>query len=360
MMHKYKRTVTFVPPPRLPKDETLATDRLRDERHDSLASRLHSTFAEILPKKPDFENVQDKNTAPGSEAPASKKDTATRAERGSKPQSVSDESEDLDGEYSVVSMVVSIRNFTFPCDKSRLWLTGFDKMPLIDIDIMWPRFMNDSSQTKSGNGEDKDHVSSLSGVDFGLTDEEKADVSRLERLHDSFGTHKARSLDHYFHRELSREQLEDANTSQVLSRYIHHQRSSKKGLLMPSKQGKTRAQRKTGALTQILSILRGRRKDYGFLAGSQGLDRESLDVEKQGIKRDGSTSSEHGNAFSRSESPLPCTAIVDDLEEQDAAALPRQHIVVVPQLWLWKIDSKPSIIFTYLDRRRASFARQGG
>lgn len=222
-------------------------------------------------------------------------------------------------------------------------------MPLIDIDIIWPRFVNDSPQTKSGNGEEKNHVPSLSGVDDGLTDEEKADVSRLERLHDSFGTHKARSLDHYFHRELSRKQLEDANTSQVLSRYIHHQRLSKKSLPTPSRQGKTGGQRKSRAVSQILSILRGRRKDYGFLAGSQGLEGASLDVEKQGIKRDGSTSSDHGNAISKWESPPPSEAIVDDLEEQDAAALPRQHIVVVPQLWLWKIDSKPDIIYTYLD-----------
>lgn len=224
-------------------------------------------------------------------------------------------------------------------------------MPLIDIDIMGPHFMNHSLQTKSDDGEEKSHGSSLSGFAHDLTDEEKADMSRLKRLHAAFGTHKARSLDHYFHRELSREQLKEANTSQVLSRYIHHQRLSKKTHSIPPRlEGRAHAQRKAGVLSQVLSILRPRGKDYEFLADSQGLDGAILDVEKQGMERNGSTSSsEHGNALSKWESPLPpTTAIVDDLEEQDATALPRQHIVVVPQLWLWRIDSKCNITYLYL------------
>lgn len=110
MVHKYKRAVTFVPPPRLPKDDEpdLVIDRPQDERHDSLASRLHATFAETLPKVFESEGVQNMNTTSGSEEPASKKDRAIGAEHGSKSQHVSEENEDLEDEYSVVSMVVRI------------------------------------------------------------------------------------------------------------------------------------------------------------------------------------------------------------------------------------------------------------
>lgn len=143
-------------------------------------------------------------------------------------------------------------------------------------------------------------------VDQRLSTVEQAHVDMITSLHSVFNTQQSRSLDHYFHRDLTDTELQAVNCEQVLSRFIYHQQA--KAELQygqePCPPG-MRTPKPSGVRPVWRSIM---------------------------------------NALAKlrvASNVLEDTRIEDGPDESNIkSGLPRQNVLVVPQLWLWKIDSK--------------------
>lgn len=139
-----------------------------------------------------------------------------------------------------------------------------------------------------------------------LSTMEQAHVDMIMSFNSAFNLQRPRSLDHYFHRDLTQAELQSVNAEQVLSRFIHHQQAKRRtfleqkdpshGIGIPKPRGIFRLLRKVLTALSVLGMASSGSED---------------------------TRVEHGPDKSNIKSHLS-----------------RQHIVVVPQLWLWKIDSK--------------------
>lgn len=140
-----------------------------------------------------------------------------------------------------------------------------------------------------------------------LTPMEQAHVDMIMSLHSEFKVQRSRSLDHYFHRDLTDADLQIVNAEQVLSRYIHHQQAKRDPYLRKAGFSHTID---TSTSYRILSALRN------FLLGV---------LVELGMARTSAKATQVEDGFGQS---------------YIKPHLARQYILVVPQLWLWKVDSK--------------------
>lgn len=179
------------------------------------------------------------------------------------------------------------------------------QVPLIDIDMMRPGFI--TSRPSFGSGID----GQLAGVTTNfyenpeLSAMEQAHVDMIMSLHSEFKVQRSRSLDHYFHRDLTDADLQIVNAEQVLSRFIHHQQAKRDPYLKKAEFKNVAPSIKSGILSSLRNFLK--------LLADLGMASTSWDATQV---EDGL-----GNSYIKPH-------------------LARQHIIVVPQLWLWKIDSE--------------------
>lgn len=139
-----------------------------------------------------------------------------------------------------------------------------------------------------------------------LTPMEKAHIDMIMSLHSEFKIQRCRSLDHYFHRDLADEDLQIVNAEQVLSRFIYHQQAKRDPDLRKIDLSNTKVPSTSSRISSApRSVLRMLAK-----LGMTSTNKIGMQVE---------------DGFGHS---------------HIKPHLARQHILVVPQLWLWKVDSK--------------------
>lgn len=139
-----------------------------------------------------------------------------------------------------------------------------------------------------------------------LSTMEQAHVDMIMSLNFAFKAQQSRSLDHYFHQDLTDAELQIINAEQVLSRFIHYQQARFRPCSLQGK--KPTGQTETLKPWGIFSALRKVLKALAMLGMANNVPED--------------------------------TRIEDGPDESNKSHLPRQYLVVVPQLWLWKVDSK--------------------
>lgn len=179
----------------------------------------------------------------------------------------------------------------------------YRQVPLIDIDLMRPGFVrntpsyaHDNDRQSAGKMTNPHEITALNTT-------EQNHVEMMKSLHASFEVQQSRTLDHYFHRDLTDAELEKVNADQVVSRFIDHQQTKQ-----PPNLG-------LGNTSNDETHLNPQKRSC-FL--SNGL-----------TTRMGTTVPDLENA--RIEDGHDSLNIKSDIL--------RQFVLVVPQLWLWKIDS---------------------
>ena len=186
-------------------------------------------------------------------------------------------------------------------------LKGFDwQVPLIDIDMMKPGFVTKTSSCAASGARQVLGAPQDLHVDQELSTTEQAHVDTILSLHSAFKDQQSRSLDHYFHRDLTDTELQTVNGEQVLSRFIYHQ------------QAKVKQRPEQGTCIRGIRIPRPR--------GVHPFWRSTMkELAKLRV----------------ASNVLEDMRIEDGPDELDLKLhLYRQHVLAVPQLWLWKIDSK--------------------
>lgn len=171
---------------------------------------------------------------------------------------------------------------------------------------MRPGFVTNNDSCTPSIGIKPNGVTTSINDDQGLSIMEQAHVDMIMSFNSTFNPQIPRSLDHYFHRDLTEAELQSVNAEQVLSRFIHNQQEKRRtflegkdpshGIGIPKPRGIFRLLRKVLTALSVLGMASGGPED---------------------------TRVEHGPDKSNIKSQLS-----------------RQHVLVVPQLWLWKIDSK--------------------
>lgn len=251
--------------------------------------------------------------------------------KGNAKPDVADESRPE--EYTLASIVVSLC-IHWPSSI----LTNDElcmKMPFIDIDNMWPGFIDENPLNLATNMEPsprQKHSIMLAEFDKKFNKTEKDHNTRLLHSQKMAGSHKARTLDHYFHRELNEQQVQDANSNQVLSRFIHHQRQRRPEFIAASKPGEIMGEATPVTLAMPTAVETSQSSLGTFInTGDRSLAFEAgPDVEGQRITK-GENLKSAANPDSKQNTVLNLSVL---------AQVPRQRVIVVPQLWLWKIDSK--------------------
>ncbi|KAL2286025.1 hypothetical protein FJTKL_07270 [Diaporthe vaccinii] len=191
-------------------------------------------------------------------------------------------------------------------DESQHYSVAAIVVPLIDIDMMRPGFISDRPSFASGNDGQLAGVTTTFYENPDLTSMEQAHIDMIMSLHSEFKVQRSRSLDHYFHRDLTDADLQIVNREQVLSRFIHHQQAKRDPYVRQKADfSKTVAPSPTSrilsALKRILKVL----AEFGMASTS-----------------------------------MDATQVEDGLEHSYIKPhLARQYVLVVPQLWLWKIDN---------------------
>lgn len=225
-------------------------------------------------------------------------------------------------------------------------------MPILDIDMLRPRFYPEDpqplEQLKAANM--TAHGPKLLAQDRRLNPFEQHHVEKLEGLHQALpDIHATRSLDHYFHKDFTFEDVYALNCDQVISRYLYHatrvlnrkEPSVSTGAHTMTVDEKRRGLRVRGWMQKLVSFFKTMGR-YPSSPKSTVFHGSSV-VETQACEAvgldGGSTSTVYDTA-----GPQPSRAQVkaehmgDTREDQN-----QQQILVVPQLWLWKIDSKSMI-----------------
>ncbi|KAL1850769.1 hypothetical protein Daus18300_012777 [Diaporthe australafricana] len=180
-------------------------------------------------------------------------------------------------------------------------------IPLIDIDMMMPGFVkNSASHIQVNDNQFASMIANFCGSPE-LNTKEQAHIEMIQSFHSTFRSQKSRSLDQYFHHDLTDHDLQIVNAEQVLSRFIYHHQVQR-GLHprhddTSTYRETTRPRRLSPVLIKVLNAVFGA---------------TSTDVREDRI--------EHGRD-----------------ESNTNFGLARQHVLVVPQLWLWKIDMITSL-----------------
>lgn len=172
--------------------------------------------------------------------------------------------------------------------------------------MMKPGFIADRTSFALGNDGRLGRGTTNFYEDPELTPMEQAHVDMIMSLHSEFKVQRSRSLDHYFHRDLTDADLQIVNAEQVLSRYIHHQQTRRDPYL---KKANFSHKIDVSTSSRILSALR----NFLDLLAELGMMRTSV---KATQVEDG-----FGQSYIKPH-------------------LARQYILIVPQLWLWKFDSE--------------------
>lgn len=211
-------------------------------------------------------------------------------------------------------------------------------MPIIDIDMVSPGFINNQPSDPRREGGKTPYSLVPAGHERPLSDAEVAHVKKLKRLQESFDVHPSRSLDHYFHQELTDEQLQELNSEQVLSRFLYYQQKIRQGLNTEKSQRHDEVPEGiTSFLGRLWARLRGPRVDTRTRDGSQFESITRLEEQKPVCERDGVKKDE---SVTRGDREI-CKGIAPprgaSLEHEDCQP-PRQQILVVSQFWLWRID----------------------
>lgn len=177
---------------------------------------------------------------------------------------------------------------------------------MIDIDMMRPGFIADRPSFSPSNDGQRARETTHFYEDPELTPMELAHVDMITSLHSEFEVQRSITLDHYFHRDLTDADLQIVNAEQVLSRFIHHQQAKRDQYLrkadFPDTIDASTSSRILSALRNLLRVL--------AKLGMASTSKIGTQVE------DG-----FGQSYIKPH-------------------LARQYILVVPQLWLWKVDSK--------------------
>lgn len=172
--------------------------------------------------------------------------------------------------------------------------------------MMRPGFIADRHSVTPSNDGQRERETTNYYKDSELTPMEQAHVDMIMSLHSEFKIQRCRSLDHYFHRDLADEDLQIVNAEQVLSRFIYHQQAKRDPYL------RNIDLYNTNDPSNSSSILSTPRSVLRVLA-------------KLGM----ASTSKIG------------TQVEDGIGQSHIKPrLSRQYILVVPQLWLWKVDSK--------------------
>lgn len=184
--------------------------------------------------------------------------------------------------------------------------TFYWQVPLIDIDMMRPGFITNRPSFRPSDDGQLSGVTTTFYDNPELTSMEQAHVDMIMSLHSEFKVQRSRSLDHYFHRDLTDADLQIVNAEQVLSRFIHHQQAKRDPYVKNADFSKAVApsatSRTLSAMRKFLKVL----AELGMASTSMG-----------------------------------ATQVEDGLEDSYIKPhLARQYVLVVPQLWLWKIDSE--------------------
>ncbi|KAJ0117399.1 hypothetical protein J7T55_003813 [Diaporthe amygdali] len=176
-------------------------------------------------------------------------------------------------------------------------------IPLIDIDMMSPGFVsNDISYVHNNNG--RPSVLTMDPYESqGLNVKEQRHVEMMKSFHSAFNAQRARTLDHYFHRDLADTDLQMVNAEQVVSRFIHYEQAKREP-----------CSRQHNICNDKLR-LKPRSRGYSLT--------------KVLKKPMGTTAADLENAW-----------VDEGREKSNIRSEPsRQFVLVVPQIWLWKIDN---------------------
>lgn len=170
--------------------------------------------------------------------------------------------------------------------------------------MMRPGFLKNSTSCASSKGKQPTGVTAHRHENEDLNTLEQAHVEMINSLHSVFNLERSRSLDHYFHHDLADAELQIVNAEQVLSRFIYHQQAKDTSFLQENPIS-TDNPKPRGVWPILRKVLRA--------------------LAMLGLASSG----------------LEDTRIEDGPDESNVKRhLPRQYVIVVPQLWLWKIDSK--------------------
>lgn len=182
----------------------------------------------------------------------------------------------------------------------------YRQVPLIDIDMMRPGFITDRRPFAPRVGEQIADETTRFCENPHLTSMEQAHIDMIESLHSEFKVQRSRSLDHYFHHDLTDADLQNLNAEQVLSRFIHHQQVKRDPFLREPDLSNTVAGSFTSRMFSALRKVREVLAELGMASPMMGAAQVEDGFGEQFIK----------------------------------PHLARQYVLVVPQLWLWKLDSK--------------------
>lgn len=163
---------------------------------------------------------------------------------------------------------------------------------------------------------------------------------RLKGLYDALDeVQKPLSLDQYFHKDLKEEEVQQRVTSQVVSRFAYYQH---KFLSHEPRE-------KNSAVSSSASRRDGRTLHKSFWDLVPGLTRLFMRKPKEDEESVlGASSGASSAASSGASSEASSYAHPAEHPEQDRETKfdsPRKQILVVPQLWLFTIDSKSGLHF---------------
>lgn len=169
-------------------------------------------------------------------------------------------------------------------------LLTFIQIPLVDLDMVRPHFYPDSLPHPQVNNGKTSEVPKILRVHRELDEFEQHHVEKLSKLHGAFDVHSSRSLDHYFHKELTTEELFEANAEQVFSRYLYY---SDPRLHEESTGSQSSDTTKASWTSRVMAVFRGRDKTRGQGHNTQGFE-DSPTVEKQAHDSDAETGTSSG------------------------------------------------------------------
>lgn len=164
-------------------------------------------------------------------------------------------------------------------------------------------------------------------------------VRKMRELHQAYPElHSPRSLDQYFHQELEGKQLQEDNSQQVLSRFISHRTVIHRQVRLKFQEEELNAKRNSwyqssygnegsGKASNTWATIWDRMRKNWFTSES---------LRNDSIVFDTLPAVEHQTS---GKGPPETRGTEENRADMHDNKLPRQQLLVVPQLWLWKLDS---------------------
>lgn len=178
---------------------------------------------------------------------------------------------------------------------------------------------------------------------------EKQHIERLKKLHKFGGVFPSRSLDHYFHPRLESETLRELNLDQVLSRYLFYRfYRFYAPNLTDFGDSQSGGHNFSAAITTACRVINAKlwvflRRVSRWYQNAIHFDLKS-DSEQQNAWATETRSriSENCQSAPRNSEDSQTTSFISDdcIFPEFLFKVPRQQILVVSQLWLWKVDSE--------------------